>query len=67
MKKILNKSPKMLEIESERGECIEEVIRKLYVDDDLRMSTFCEELSISYVTGIKWLLRAGVYSRKLDI
>ena len=57
----------MLQIEEDREECIEEVIRQLYVDENLPIHSFCVELSISYVTGLKWLKLAGVYSRKLDV
>lgn len=67
MKKIDNKTKKMLEIEKNRGVDVEEVIRQLYVDKNVRMHELCEELSISHTTALEWLSKAGIYSRKLDL
>lgn len=57
----------MKEIEDREGESIEEILRKLYVDENKLTETIADELSISYVTAFKWLRGAGIYSHKLDI
>ena len=67
MKKIMNKSKRMKEIEYELEENIEEVLRRMYVDENKLTEIIATELSISYVTAFKWLKKAGIYSRRLDI
>jgi len=67
MKRILNKTSKMLEIEQLNGKEIEEIVRQLYVDENKTLNEICTELSISLITAMKWLNLAGVYSRKLDL
>lgn len=57
----------MLQIEQEKGENIEEVLRRMFVDENRPTENIAKELSISYVTAFKWLEKAGIYSRKLDI
>ena len=57
----------MLEVEEKLEEDIEEVLRRMFVDENKPTETIAEELSISYVTAFKWLRRAGIYSRRLDI
>lgn len=67
IKEIKNKTELMLEIEKREGVSIEEVLRRKFVDENKSKRTIADELSISYVTAFKWLERAGVYSRKLEI
>ena len=67
MKKIEKKTKKMLEIERLFGEEVEEVIRKLYVDDNVSLLDMCDILSISNLALLSWLKQAGIYSRKLDL
>ena len=67
MKKIKEKTNKMKLIELERGVKLEEVLRQLYVDEHKSIENIAKNLNISYVTVIKWLKLAGIYSRKLDI
>lgn len=57
----------MKEIEYELEENIEEVLRRMYVDENKLTEIIATELSISYVTAFKWLKKAGIYSRRLDI
>lgn len=60
----------MLEIETKLGkggEDIEEILRRMFVDENKPTETIAKELSISYVTAFKWLRKAGIHSRKLDI
>lgn len=54
-------------IEAKRGENIEEILRRLFVDENKTQKQIADELNISYVTVIKWLHLAGVRSRKLDV
>lgn len=67
MKRILNKTTAMKQIETKRGEDIEEVLRTLFVDEHLSQIEIAKQLNLSYVTVIKWLKLAGVYSRKLNV
>jgi len=67
IKPIINKSDVILEVENRLGENIEEVLRRKFVDENKLTKTIANELSISYVTAFRWLKRAGIYSRKLDI
>lgn len=67
MKHIENKTKRMLEIEEEKGECIEEILRSMFVDENKSIDTITKELRLSYVTTIKWLKQAGIYSRRLNI
>lgn len=67
VKKINNKSKPMLEIETKLGEEIEEILRRLFVDENKSQIEIANELNLSYVTVVKWLRLAGVRSRKLNI
>lgn len=67
MKTILNKTNTMKQIETRLGGGIEEVLRALYVDEDLSVMAIAEKLGISYVTTHKWLDLAGVRSRRLKV
>lgn len=67
MKEITNKTGKMIDIETKTGEKIEETLRRLFVDENKSQIEIANELSISYVSVIKWLHLAGVRSRKLNI
>lgn len=67
MKEIKEKTNKMKLIELERGVKLEEILRQLYVDEHKSIENIAKNLNISYVTVIKWLKLAGIYSRKLDI
>ena len=67
MKEIENKSKLMLEVEQKYNKEIEEILRRMFVDENKSKHTIADELSISYVTAFKWLARAGIYSRRLEI
>jgi transposase-like protein len=67
VKEIKEKTNKMKLIELERGVKLEEILRQLYVDEHKSIENIAKNLNISYVTVIKWLKLAGIYSRKLDI
>lgn len=64
--KTMKKTKHMLEIENKHGEKLEELIRRLYVDEKLSTLQMAERIGISYVTVIKWVKLAGVYSRRLE-
>ncbi|MDD2493883.1 MAG: DUF1492 domain-containing protein [Tissierellia bacterium] len=65
MKVIHNKSKAMLLIENNKKQNIEELLRIMYVDQNMNIHDICRELNISYVTALKWLGQAGIYSRML--
>jgi DNA-binding transcriptional regulator LsrR (DeoR family) len=67
VKKILNKNNYMLNIEKREGELLEEILRKYYVDENLSVNEISKRLQISYVTIIRWLNLAGIYSRRLKL
>lgn len=67
MKKITNKTQSMLSIEAKTKEDIEETLRRLYVDEGMLSHDIAKHLNISYVTTLKWLSQAGIYSRKLRV
>lgn len=67
MKQITNKTLKMQQIEDKKGELIEEILRIMFVDENKTIKQIMEELDITYVTTLKWLKQAGIYSRKLNI
>ena len=65
MKQIKNRSPTMKQIDKNFNKPAEEILRIKYVEQNKKVTTIAEELDISYVTVIKWLKLAGIYSRKL--
>lgn len=66
MKVIHNKTTLMLNVENKKQQNIEELLRMMYVDQNMNIYDICEELGISYVTALKWLQHAGIYSRALS-
>lgn len=67
MKEINKKTKKMREIETKTKERIEETLRRMFVDENKSYEEIAKELSVSYVTVVKWLQLAGIHSRKLNI
>lgn len=67
VKEINRKTEKMREIETKTKERIEETLRRLFVDENKSHMEIAKELSVSYVTVVKWLQLAGIHSRKLNI
>jgi transposase len=65
MKKITNKSQKMLDIEVLFGGEIEEILRIRYVDENKSIQTIATELNLSYITVHKWLMKANITSRRI--
>lgn len=67
MREIKNKTELMLRVESEIEDTLEECLRFLYVDNDLSIADISEMLNISYVTTHRWLQRANITSRSLNL
>lgn len=67
MKKIKNKSERMLKVEKEFGEEIEELLRRLYVDEDLNFRQIADKLKIHYTIVSKWMRYASISSKKIDL
>lgn len=67
MRKIENKSDTMLGIEERFGENLEELLRRMYVDEGKTTRQIAQILSITKVSIIRWLDKAGIYSHKLNI
>jgi len=57
----------MLKCESRFNMPIEEILRMMYVDQNLPHDHIAKELNISFPTVISWLNMAGIYSRKLNL
>lgn len=67
MKLISNKTPLMMEVESRFGLPIEELLRRKYVDESLSFEQISNQLGIGLLTCKQWVVKAGVWSRKLDV
>jgi len=67
MKKIELKTDTMKLAETKIGGDIEEILRYLYVDKNMPVKDMCKVLGTSYVTTLKWLELAGIYSRKIRV
>ena len=66
MKKINNKSHRMLEIEEEHGNSIEEILWNLHVKEGKHNQQISKELNIRPNNVTKWLRLAGIYSQHLS-
>lgn len=62
---MIQKNALINQIETTKGEEIEELLRRYYVDEHLTQYQIAKELNVSYLTVIRWLKRAGIHSRKL--
>lgn len=67
MKRINKKNHAMLKIESKEGVLLEEILRRMYVDENKNIMQIAKELSTAYSTIVKWLRLAGVYSHRLNL
>lgn len=67
MKKISHKNSLMKTIENQNKEEIEELLRRLFVDDNLTQEQIAEKLQISYVTVLRWLRMAGIRHRRINL
>lgn len=67
MRTIEKKTQYMYAIEMRHKLPIEEVLRIKFVDENKTLAQICEELDIAYVTLIKWLKLAGIWSRRIKM
>jgi DNA-binding transcriptional regulator YiaG len=67
MKHMDKKNALIKQIETTHGEEIEELLRKYFVDDNLSQHDIARKLNISYLTVVRWLKRAGVRHRRIDL
>lgn len=67
MKPITKKNALMNQIETTHGEEIEEILRRLFVDEEKTQHEISSILNISYVTVVRWLRLAGIRSRRIDL
>lgn len=66
MIKIKKKSIRMLQIEEQFGTNIEELLRRLYVDEDFTIKEISSHIGVAYVAVFRWLKQSGIYSKKLE-
>jgi DNA invertase Pin-like site-specific DNA recombinase len=57
----------MKRIETNQGCEIEEILRRLFVDENKTHKQIAQELSISHLTLIRWLKKAGIRHRRIDL
>lgn len=67
MKTIAKKNSLITQTETNQGEEIEELLRRLYVDENLTYHEIAETLHISYVTVGRWLRKSGIRSRRINL
>ncbi len=65
MKKINNKSKRMLEIEEKYNISIEEMLWKKYVDEGKTAITIGKEIGVTPRIINSWLYKAGIYHHRL--
>jgi transposase len=57
----------MKTIQQNKGVEIEELLRRLFVDENKQIHEIARELDISYPIVINWLNLSGVRHRKIDM
>lgn len=57
----------MKQVENKHNINLEELLRQKYVDENKPVRLIAEELDVGYCNIVKWLNKAGIYSRKLKI
>ncbi len=61
----IRKTPYMKLIEARRGEPIEHLLRRLYVDEDKTLEQVSAELGVPLTTVARWIRQFGIPRRKL--
>lgn len=46
---------------------MEELLRRLFVDEHLTQHEIARKLQISYLTVVRWLKKAGIRHRRIDL
>jgi transposase len=67
VKNIQHKTTLMKTIQQNKGVEIEELLRRLFVDENKQIQEIARELNISYPIVINWLSLSGVRHRKIDM
>lgn len=67
MKTIEKKTHTIKQIELKLGGGIEEILRSMYVDQNLPVKVIAKTLGVSYATAHKWIKLAGIRSRRLRV
>lgn len=67
MKPLPQKTSKMRQVEANQGMEIEELLRRLFVDENRSIEAIATKLNVSYPVVISWLRQAGIYGRKLNL
>lgn len=67
VRKIENKSPRMLQVEDEWGIELEELLRWAYVDQGYTTEEISTYLSIRRATISAWLRKAGIHRGKVKL
>ena len=67
MIEIQNKTEKMLKLEKQFGTSIEELLRKLYIDERMSYDDMTRHLNIATQTLHNWLQEAHIFSRGFKI
>jgi DNA-binding transcriptional regulator LsrR (DeoR family) len=65
--KRMKKNALIKNIQLTHGEEIEELLRIYFVDDNMSQHDIARKLNISYLTVVRWLKRAGVRHRRIDL
>jgi DNA-binding transcriptional regulator LsrR (DeoR family) len=65
--KRMKKNALIRTIQLTHGEEIEELLRTYFVDDNMSQHDIARKLNISYLTVVRWLKRAGVRHRRIDL
>ena len=63
MKKLENKTLAMKYLELQRGECIEDILHKMYVEERLSIRDIANELDVHYHTVNSWLKQINIDMR----
>lgn len=65
MKRNIKKTKRMLLIEEQQGEKIENILRTMFVDRNMLLRDIGKELNLNRQYVADWLDRCGIYSRHL--
>lgn len=65
MKKIKDKTNTMKRLEVQYGTSIEELLRRLYIDEEKTIDEISKELILAPATVFDWLKLAGIRTRKM--
>lgn len=67
IKQIQHKTARILQVEQELGEPIEEYLRRRFIDENASLHELADEVGLAYRILLRTLEQAGVYGRRLGI